>query len=197
MKRLSTISLNISFLLVLITTFVSCSQNPKETTENIDVGDTTSIVIDSEIHRIVRETVHYWDSLQPNNKIDIVAFELFTTKKKADTLQWIAVYPLICYHPASRYTGEFWDTTFSTCFTIIDEKLVCMALNDFMLNRNESKIEFIDPESFPQYEKCDKEFCYDPLIRYYCLENDSFELRHIGYYLPKASKYRLTIDTDK
>ena len=87
--------------------------------------------------------------------------------------------------PASRYTGELWDTTLSYCFTIIDGKLVCMALNKFMVNRNKSKMEFVDPESFPQYKKCEYDFCYDPLIWYFCLKNDSFVLRHIGYYLPE------------
>jgi len=45
--------------------------------------------------------------------------------------------------------------------------------------------EFVDPESFPQYKKCEYDFCYDPLIWYFCLKNDSFVLRHIGYYLPE------------
>ena len=178
-------SRNISLIFVLTMILASCGQNPKEPTEPIDNKDTISVPLNSEIHRIVRGTVHYWDSLQPNNKIDIIAFESLTAINKADTLQWIMVYPLLCYHPASSYAGEFWDTTLSPCFTIIDGKLVCMILNDFMLNRNESKIEFIDPESFPQYEKCNKEFKYDPLIWYYCLRNDSFMLRHIGYYLPE------------
>lgn len=184
-KRLSTISRNISFLLVLITTLLSCGQNPKEVSERVDNKDTISIPLDSEIYRIVRETVHYWDSIQPDNKVDIIAFESLTAKNKTDTLQWIMVYPLLCYHPASSYTGEFWDTTLSPCFTIIDGKLVCMILNDFMVRRNESKTKFVDPESFPQYEKCDKEFFYDPLIWYYYLDNDRFVLRHIGYYLPR------------
>lgn len=178
-------SRNISLIFVLTMILASCGQNPKEATERVDNKDTMSVPHNSEIHRIVRGTVHYWDSLQPNNKIDIIAFESLTAINKADTLQWIVVYPLICYHPASRYTGELWDTTLSYCFTIIDGKLVCMALNKFMVNRNKSKMEFVDPESFPQYKKCEYDFCYDPLIWYFCLKNDSFVLRHIGYYLPE------------
>ena len=196
MNLLAKIIRNISLLLVLITIIASCGQNQKEATESIGNNDTTSVEQDSEIHRIVRETVHYWDSIKPDNKIDIIAFESLTTKDKADTLQWIMVYPLLCYHPASYYTGEFWDTTLSPCFTIIDGKLVCMILNDFMVRRNESKTEFVDPESFPQYEKCDKEFFYDPLIWYYYLDNDRFVLRHIGYYLPedvRKGKFKDTV----
>ena len=176
---------NILLLTVLITTLASCGHNSKEATESVDNKDTTFVAPESEIHRIVRETVRYWDSVSPGNNIDIIAFGSLTPQKATDTLQWIVVYPLICYHPASRYTGELWDTTLSYCFTIIDGKLVCMALNKFMVNRNKSKMEFVDPESFPQYKKCEYDFCYDPLIWYFCLKNDSFVLRHIGYYLPE------------
>ena len=152
---------NILLLTVLITTLASCGHNSKEATESVDNKDTTFVAPESEIHRIVRETVRYWDSVSPGNNIDIIAFGSLTPQKATDTLQWIVVYPLICYHPASRYTGELWDTTLSYCFTIIDGKLVCMALNKFMVNRNKSKMEFVDPESFPQYKKCEYDFCYD------------------------------------
>lgn len=165
---------------------ISCVNNPTDTTKDMDSEDTASVASASEIYRIVRETLLYWDSVSPDNNVKIVSLQVFPEDNPTDSLHWLMVFPLPCYDAASSNDYlEFFDTKVSEFYSIIDGKLTNLVLDSFMLSRNESSLEFVNPESFPEYKKCDGEFYYDPLIWYYCLRNDSFKLRHIGYYLPE------------
>ena len=116
----------------------------------MDSADTVSVASATEIHRIVRETLLYWDSVSPDNKVEIVCLQVFPEDNPTDSLHWLMVCPLPCYHAASsKDYWEFFDKKVSEFYSIIDGKLINLVLDSFMISRNESSLEFIDPNLFP------------------------------------------------
>ncbi len=166
---------------LLVVAMLSCLHEQNKTTV-IEHGLPTDINdYDSEIHRIVRYSIKEWDSLFLDNTIDIVSVETLSS----DTFHWIGVYAIPCY----RSFSDTLPGSYPLYYTIVDDKLVLLILDSFMLERNKQELKLINPQAYTKYKLCEGSFNHDPIVWFYCFVKDSLIFRYSGYYLPDSVRY--------
>ena len=166
---------------LLVVSMLSCLSKQNKTTVIEHELPTEINDYESEIHRIVRYSIKEWDSLSSDNTIDIVSVETLSS----DTFHWICVYAIPCY----RSLSDTLPGSYPLYYTIINDKLVQLILDGFMLERNKQELMLINPQDYTQYKLCKESFNYDPMVCFFCFIKDSLIFRYRGYYLPDSVRY--------
>lgn len=168
-------------IVFLSVTVSSCMQKNDTETTNNQKSVTDINYYDSDIHRIVRYAIAEWDSIFPENDIDIISVETLST----DTFHWTCVYAIPCY-------SSFSDTIpgqYPILYTLIDNKLIRLIIDDFMIERNKQDLDFVNPSDYPNYKLCEGSFNYDPIALFFRFMKDSLVFRYKGPFLPDSIRY--------
>ncbi len=176
-----TFTKTIILIVFLSVAVLSCMQKHETETTRNHRSEADIDYYDSDIHRIVRYAIAEWDSIFPENDIDIISVETLST----DTFHWICVYAIPCYFSFSdTIPGQY-----PILYTLIDNKLIRLIIDDFMIERNKQTLDFVNPCDYPKYKVCEGDFNYDPIALYFCFMKDSLVFRHKGFILPDSIRY--------